>query len=114
MHLHSCFLPNLISAKLKLQTLFGIHLFDKATPSQNQIAFYISIILISLITYFVSGFTLWRVPPEESKAKVKELLRAMITKLRADRGLLGEPRGNLDRKSGIVSIEIGVLGCRLL
>jgi hypothetical protein len=73
---------SLVPAKLKMQTLFGMHLFDKETPSQNQAAFYISIILISVTTYFVSGFTLWRVTPDDGKAQLIALFQAIAEKFR--------------------------------
>ena len=64
-----------------------MHLFDKETPSQNQAAFYISIILISVTTYFVSGFTLWRVTPDESKEQIVALFKAIAENFHRKRKL---------------------------
>jgi hypothetical protein len=45
-----------------------MHLFDKETPSQNQRAFYATIILAAFITYGLSGFVLWEVSPKLQRA----------------------------------------------
>jgi hypothetical protein len=47
-----------------------MHLFDKEDPSQTQLSFYISIALFSAITYAVSGFSLWKVSPDDGRARL--------------------------------------------
>jgi len=57
-----------------------MHIFDKDDLVQNQISFYVTVVLMSILTYLISGFFLWRVSPEEGRARlasqIKSILRA--------------------------------------
>jgi hypothetical protein len=52
-----------------------MHLFDKEDASQNQRAFYITIILAAFLTYIISGSILWKVSPEEQRVQFLTRLR---------------------------------------
>jgi hypothetical protein len=54
------------------QALFGMHLFDGDDLHKTQSSFYISAVLIALVTYVLSGVAVWWVGDLEKGQEVKE------------------------------------------
>ena len=62
------------------QALFGMHLFDGADPKQTQRSFYMSAVLIAILTYLLSGLAVWWVGDLEREQELKERWQAWKTK----------------------------------
>lgn len=56
------------------QSLFGMHLFDKINIEQTQTSFYITLILMSVVTWILSAISIWGV---DRRHELKEKLKNM-------------------------------------
>ena len=59
-----------------VQTLFGMHLFDKNDPQQTQASFYISTFLISLATWLFSGMAVWWVRKSDRRPELRAVWKS--------------------------------------
>ncbi|KAM7183255.1 hypothetical protein V8F33_013703 [Rhypophila sp. PSN 637] len=59
-------------------SLYGMHLFDKEDPSENQTSFYITMVLVALITYAVATGAAM-LAPENRRLRVLEVVAQKTT-----------------------------------
>jgi hypothetical protein len=83
-----------------VQTIFGMHLFDKDTPQQNRVSFYISIVSVAVVTWVLSGLAIWAVGRPDRWKMLENMwgklwvgVRRIISKCltRTSKGGAGEP-----------------------
>ena len=49
-----------------------MHLFDSKDPRKTQSSFYITIVLVSVVTYSLSGFAAWWIGESTLRQKLKD------------------------------------------
>jgi hypothetical protein len=62
------------------QALFGMHLFDEADLKETRTSFYISAMLIAIVTYGLSALAVWWVGDLEREQELKERWQAWKSK----------------------------------
>ncbi|KAF2496714.1 hypothetical protein BU16DRAFT_340064 [Lophium mytilinum] len=58
-------------------TLFGMHLFDSESLHRTRTSFYVSTVLISVVTYVLSGFAAWWVGNSERRQRLKRYWKSL-------------------------------------
>ncbi|KAF2802242.1 uncharacterized protein BDZ99DRAFT_401745 [Mytilinidion resinicola] len=65
-------------------SIFGMHLFDSEDNHRTQASFYISTVLISILTYILSGFGAWWVGDSVRRQKLKRGWKSWTSKSAKD------------------------------
>lgn len=55
---------------MPIKSVFGMHLFDNALSSVNQRNFYITTVLVSILTYCFAIIAVWVIAPDEQKIEM--------------------------------------------
>jgi hypothetical protein len=86
------------------QALFGMHLFDGDDLRKTQSSFYISAVLIALVTYVLSGLAVWWVGDLERGQELKDWWQSWKAKIsnRKDK-FKGSAKTNQEKTGGAQS-----------